>query len=222
MLEINKIYNMDCLEGMKLIDDDSIDLICIDPPYNIGKAKWDKIDDYIEWMGKVFKECERILKDNGSFYFFHNDFLRIVELQNWINNNTEFRFKQFIVWDKYNGSKWNQLNAIVYSESNRNYSKQAEYCLYYTFQDETGLNKIFSNKSLFKPIKEYLKLEKNKSGLTNKEFNLIFSEYTNKKGCINRSVIEHYWSTSQWFFPTKGMYENVLQKQTFLISHMKN
>ena len=32
MLEINKVYCMDCLEGMKLIDDKSIDLIVTDPP----------------------------------------------------------------------------------------------------------------------------------------------------------------------------------------------
>ena len=33
MLEINKIYNMDCIEGMKLIPDNSIDCIITDPPY---------------------------------------------------------------------------------------------------------------------------------------------------------------------------------------------
>lgn len=35
ILEINKIYNMDCLEGMKLIPDNSIDLVVTDPPYII-------------------------------------------------------------------------------------------------------------------------------------------------------------------------------------------
>jgi len=33
VLELNKIYNMDCLEGMKLIPDNSIDLVVTDPPY---------------------------------------------------------------------------------------------------------------------------------------------------------------------------------------------
>jgi site-specific DNA-methyltransferase (adenine-specific) len=37
MLELNKIYNMDCLEGLKLLDDNSIDLIITSPPYNLGK-----------------------------------------------------------------------------------------------------------------------------------------------------------------------------------------
>lgn len=41
MLEYNKIYNMDCMEGIKLLDDNSIDLVIIDPPYklNITKVK---------------------------------------------------------------------------------------------------------------------------------------------------------------------------------------
>lgn len=34
MLEINKIYNMDCLEGMKLLDDESVDLTVTSPPYD--------------------------------------------------------------------------------------------------------------------------------------------------------------------------------------------
>lgn len=35
MLELNKIYNMDCLEGLKQIEDSSVNLIIIDPPYPI-------------------------------------------------------------------------------------------------------------------------------------------------------------------------------------------
>ena len=39
MLEINKIYNMDCMEGIKLLDDNSIDLVIIDPPYKLSLSK---------------------------------------------------------------------------------------------------------------------------------------------------------------------------------------
>ena len=74
-----ELYNEDCLEIMKDIPNETIDLVLIDPPYNIGKAKWDKWDtvgEYVKFMGKVFLEIQRVLKDNGSFYFFHNDFLQ--------------------------------------------------------------------------------------------------------------------------------------------------
>ena len=41
MLKTNEIYNIDCMEGLKLIDDNSIDLVIIDPPYllNINNVK---------------------------------------------------------------------------------------------------------------------------------------------------------------------------------------
>ncbi len=41
MLKLNEIYNMDCMEGLKLLDDNSIDLVIIDPPYllNLNKIK---------------------------------------------------------------------------------------------------------------------------------------------------------------------------------------
>lgn len=53
-----ELYNGDCLEIMKSIPDDSVNLVLTDPPYNIavkttrGVAKtadWDKIDGYIDW-----------------------------------------------------------------------------------------------------------------------------------------------------------------------------
>ena len=43
MLEVNHVYNMDCLEGMKLLPDNSVDSIVTDPPYELGfmGKQWD-------------------------------------------------------------------------------------------------------------------------------------------------------------------------------------
>ena len=48
MLNTNEIYNMDCMEGLKLLDDKSIDLVVIDPPYllNLTKRLLDMKKDY--------------------------------------------------------------------------------------------------------------------------------------------------------------------------------
>ena len=97
------------------------------------------------------------------------------------------------------------------SKDLRSFPKASEYLFYYTLQDKTGLTQIYREEKLFRPIKDYLISEKKKSNLTNKDFNLLFSKYTNKNGCSDRSVIEHYWQTSQWCFPTKDIYENVLR-----------
>jgi site-specific DNA-methyltransferase (adenine-specific) len=62
LLEINNIYNMDCLEGMKYIDDKSIDMILCDLPYGTTQNKWDSIIP----LDKLWEQYERIIKDNGA------------------------------------------------------------------------------------------------------------------------------------------------------------
>lgn len=74
MIEKNKIYVMDCLEGMrKYLKDRVVDVVVTSPPYNIG-VKYNKYDDtiprerYLSWMEEVGKEIKRVLKDDGSFF----------------------------------------------------------------------------------------------------------------------------------------------------------
>jgi site-specific DNA-methyltransferase (adenine-specific) len=75
ILEKNKIYNEDCIVGMKKIASESVDIIICDPPYNIGKdfgnnSDKQKMDDYLLWCEKWIEECLRILKSNGTLYIF--------------------------------------------------------------------------------------------------------------------------------------------------------
>ena len=51
--------------------------------------------------------------------------------------------------------------------------------------------------------------------MTNKQFNHLFSDYTNKKGNRDRSVLEHYWAAAQFHLPTKEIYKNILQPTGF-------
>lgn len=86
-LELNKIYNMDCIEGMKGIPESSIDLVITDPPFAIGfKAKRDNYcrtasrvidgyneipkEEYYNFTLKWMKEVYRVLKESGSMYVF--------------------------------------------------------------------------------------------------------------------------------------------------------
>jgi len=75
MLDLDKIYNMDCIEGMKLIDDDSIDLIVFSPPYwnakNYDSSKSYRskmpleftLNEYLKIMKNSFMEMFDILKE---------------------------------------------------------------------------------------------------------------------------------------------------------------
>ena len=69
-----RIIHGDALEALENINDNSIDLIFADPPYNIGKNfagcldKWDTDEEYLQWCYKWLELCVKKLKVNGSFY----------------------------------------------------------------------------------------------------------------------------------------------------------
>lgn len=66
-----KLYLGDCIAVMQSFDDESVDLVFADPPYNIKKADWDYFDsqkEYISWSESWIKEVARILKPTGSLY----------------------------------------------------------------------------------------------------------------------------------------------------------
>ena len=61
-IELNTIYNEDCLEGMKRIPDKSVDMILCDLPYGTTACKWDTIIPF----EPLWEQYERVIKDNGA------------------------------------------------------------------------------------------------------------------------------------------------------------
>lgn len=104
-MEINKVYNEDCLETMKRMKDNSIDLILTDPPYGIGidgqkesvninnpKANR-KQHDFKGWDNetpsiKIFKEMFRVSKH------------QIIWGANYFTDKLEKQTKGWLIWDK--------------------------------------------------------------------------------------------------------------------------
>lgn len=110
-MELNTIYNEDCIEGMKNIESNSIDLIVTDPPYLVkyktGRRK-DKShkftkeilnDDNEQLLKDYIAECYRIMKDDTAMYMFCSsnkvDFFK-QELEQY------FTIKNMIIWVKNN------------------------------------------------------------------------------------------------------------------------
>ncbi len=65
------LFTGNSLQWLKSLQDESIDMIFADPPYNIKKADWDKFDsqeEYIKWSLQWISEASRILKPTGSLY----------------------------------------------------------------------------------------------------------------------------------------------------------
>ena len=76
-MELNKIYQGDSLELLKLLPDNSVDLVITSPPYADLKSYIDfkgiLADDYVNWFIPYCKEIERVIKPTGSFILNIND-----------------------------------------------------------------------------------------------------------------------------------------------------
>jgi len=154
---INKIVQADCLEFIKKIPDNSIDLVLTDPPYNIDfssydnktdrsgkkyhnteKLQWDKKFDLKEISKVLFKEFDRIVKSSGSIVMFGP--------QNWayyyygpaIQNN--FDLKAQIIWIKSNpvpqARRKNYLSAHENIAWFARYSKKCPFTFNFISQNE--------------------------------------------------------------------------------------
>ena len=69
MIELNKIYNEDCLEGMKRIEDKSVDMILCDLPYGTTACKWDTVIPF----EPLWEQYKRIIKDSGVIALFGSE-----------------------------------------------------------------------------------------------------------------------------------------------------
>ena len=95
MIELNKIYNEDCLELMKGVPDGSVDMILCDLPYGTTACKWDTIIPF----EPLWEQYERIIKDNGAIVLTASQPFTSALIMSNINN-----FKYEWIWEKSNPS----------------------------------------------------------------------------------------------------------------------
>jgi site-specific DNA-methyltransferase (adenine-specific) len=129
MLKVNQIYHIDCVIGLQQIDDESVDMIINDPPYNISQegadisrkhlnkaslrrtadikmdfGQWDKfagIDDFFNFTESWFAECARVLKPGGWIYiFFDKNRMGFFDL--FLAPKYGIKQKNIFVWMKQN------------------------------------------------------------------------------------------------------------------------
>ena len=101
MVELNKIYNEDCLEGMKRIPDGSVDMILCDLPYGLTASKWDAvIPNDLLW-----EQYERVIKENGAIVLFGNEpFSSHLRMSNIKSYRYDWK------WDKVRGANFATVN----------------------------------------------------------------------------------------------------------------
>ena len=115
--DLGKLYNLDVMEFFKTIQDESVNLIFADPPYNIKKAEWDTFQSqkqYVDWSMTWIKEAHRVLKPNGTLYIC--GFSEILADIKWAASHL-FKGCKWLVWfyrNKANlGNDWGRSHESI-------------------------------------------------------------------------------------------------------------
>lgn len=188
----------DCLEIMRELPADSIDIIIADPPYyKIKDDEWDNqwksFQDYLNWLEVRAIEMKRVLKNNGSLYMFGDDH-RIAYIQ--VMMDKHFTFLNHLVWYKRNNQ------AIKGAANGRCFAPVSERILFYSLQDATGLERVMLDTDNFQPLRLYFK-----------EFQEAFGIPKNKIIELIGQQADHCfrWGSTQWDLPTPETYQQLCE-----------
>ena len=132
MLEKNKIYNMDCLEGLKLFDDECIDLTVTSPPYDDLRV----YNGYSFDFENIAKELFRVTKKGGVVVWVIGD-----KTKNGSETGTSFKQALF-----FKEIGFNLHDTMIYAKNNpipQNHNRY-EQCFEYMFVFSKGKPKTFN------------------------------------------------------------------------------
>ena len=200
------LHNVDCLEFMRGMDANSVDAIVTDPPYfGVKEDDWDNqwknADHFIEWIGELSEQWQRILKPNGSLYCFASPRMAArVE----VTLSARFEILQNIVWNKDTAGR----GQAAEKEAFRNWWPGSERII---FAEHYGADNIAKGEAgyiakcdelrgfVFEPLRAYLVGEWERAGLTSKDANTA----------TNSQMAGHYLSRVQWTLPTSDKYKQL-------------
>ena len=130
------IQQKDCLEYLSTLDDNSVDLAIIDPPYfeiitDDWDNQWKSEAEYLSWCRDWTEECFRVLKPGGCFYVWgttkHDTFLKYK--LDVLNNITGAHYQNWIIW----AYDWGGRTKKKFPRKHEDilmYSKGAEFAFY--------------------------------------------------------------------------------------------
>ena len=167
-MELNKIYNVDCLEGMKKIEDNSVDLIITDPPYehikggmkskkyNVGTWKSDsymneKMSDFKKEDIFNFLDVSITKMKKVNMYIFCSK-LQLAHYFDYLNKNKKLKY-DLLVWDKSSDDDKYSM------KSSKFFTQDIEYIIR-IYESGVSLNKVWNEERTKSDSRYYMKRQK--------------------------------------------------------------
>lgn len=196
----NRLAQSEALPFLQSLPAASVDLICTDPPYNIGKAAWDSWPSdaaYLTWLREHLLAMRQVLKPNGSLYLFAAPQLAArVE----VVISEVFHVLNHLVWVKSTGN----ANWKADKEAIRSFLPNTERIIFAEHPAQSPAYEASCNSlraSVFESLRLYLASEWKRAGLTPEEANTA---------CGTASMAgRHYFTRSQWCLPTAEHYASL-------------
>ncbi len=205
-MEKNKVYNIDFLNNE--LPDKCADLIIADPPYFEVKGAfdfvWKSFDDYLKDVEKWAVECKRILKDNGTLF--------------WYGDAKKIAYSQ-IIFDKYFGLLSNVTIHIYDRQTNKIRKEDARSFINTTERVLMYSNETFNLTQCVFHIRDYIRseIEKSKGKIIFKEINKALGTATNGGGvasaCLSLSKSEPAMITKEMYLKLQEYCKPFLRKE---------
>lgn len=130
-MEYNKIFLQDVFDYLETIQDNTVDLAVIDPPYNQKIDDWDTFETQEEYFAFCYQWLDKVvnkIKQQGSLYLFNNAYNSAFLLTYLVSKG--LHFKNWIVWYKKDG----------FSPSKSKFVNNQEVILFFTKSDKYTFN----------------------------------------------------------------------------------
>jgi site-specific DNA-methyltransferase (adenine-specific) len=120
---VHGVFIQDSIDFLKALPDSSVQLVLIDPPYNLDLDSWDSFDNYIDWAKGWLDEIYRVLTDSGNCVIFggfqYQDLKKgdLLEILHYTRHKTDLRFVNLIIWYYKNGMSAHRFFANRHEEA---------------------------------------------------------------------------------------------------------
>ena len=202
-----EVRHGDCVDVLRPMPDNSVDLILTDPPYFRVKnepwdRQWDSAAGFIRWLDTVAEQWARVLKPNGSLYCFASPKMAArVEVM----LADRFAVLNHIAWSK---PPYSTKAEMFDKTTMRGFFPSSERII---FAEHYGADNIAKGEAgyaakcdelrgfVFEPLRAYLDGERERAGFSRKDCDRV---------CGNQ-MAGHYFSQVQWALPTRANYEKL-------------